>query len=103
MANKKSSTSTTKAKDSKAPKRRRSAYILFTIDKRPQVKLDNPGLLPKEILSELGALWKAADAQTKQHYQKLSDKEKAELEHKPKVKKENSNNTNQSMEVNSSQ
>ncbi len=79
MANKKNSKLNKKSKDPKAPKRHRSAYILFSVDKRQQIKVDrwktnfiyflylfqleNPGLSPKEIISELGALWKIADPQ----------------------------------------
>jgi hypothetical protein len=39
MANKKTSKSSKKVKDPKAPKRHRSAYILFSIDKRHQIKV----------------------------------------------------------------
>ena len=78
MANSKQIKSIKKAKVSKGFKRYRTAYILFSIEKRRQVKvhcccccfscfeiqafiieikiflqLDNPGLSPKEILSEL--------------------------------------------------
>jgi hypothetical protein len=40
MANKKNSKLNKKSKDPKAPKRHRSAYILFSIDKRQQIKVD---------------------------------------------------------------
>jgi len=40
MANKKNSKSNKKSKDSKAPKRYRSSYILFSLDKRQQIKVD---------------------------------------------------------------
>ncbi|CAF1443561.1 unnamed protein product [Adineta ricciae] len=85
---------TKKSQTGKSTKRRRSAYILFTIEKRKQLKLENPSLRPQEVLMELGAQWKAADEQTKQHYQKLADKEKNSNENA---------NINQSMEVNQSQ
>ncbi|CAF1072551.1 unnamed protein product [Adineta steineri] len=71
-----------KAKDPNAPKRFRTAYILFSVEKREEVKNDNPGLSAKEMLAELGAQWKAADAATKQRFQKLSDAEKSEYEEK---------------------
>ncbi|CAF1007683.1 unnamed protein product [Adineta ricciae] len=85
---------TKKSQTGKSTKRRRSAYILFTLEKRKQLKLENPSLRPQEILIELGAQWKAADEQTKQHYQKLADAEKNKSENE---------NVNQSMEVNRSQ
>ncbi|UJR10849.1 hypothetical protein I4U23_015037 [Adineta vaga] len=71
-----------KAKDPNAPKRFRTAYILFSVEKREEIKNDNPKLSSKEILAELGAQWKAADASTKQRFQKLSDAEKVEYEEK---------------------
>ncbi len=40
MANKKNSKSNKKSKDPKAPKRHRSSYILFSIDKRQQIKVN---------------------------------------------------------------
>ncbi|CAF0957020.1 unnamed protein product [Rotaria sordida] len=118
MTKSKTIKSNKKSKDPKAPKRYRSAYILFSIDKRYQIKNENPELSPKEILSELGALWKSADLQTKEYFQKLSDNEKAEYgqklndyQNEKTAKKENSQKNksissqdkNQSMEVNSSQ
>ncbi|CAF2383184.1 unnamed protein product [Rotaria sp. Silwood2] len=103
-----------KPKDPKAPKRYRSAYILFSIEKRHQIKNENPGLSSKEILSELGALWKSTDSQTKEHFKKLSDAEKVEYEEKfnaykndqtnnKENSKKNKSINNQSMEVNSSE
>ncbi|CAF0768593.1 unnamed protein product [Rotaria sp. Silwood1] len=118
MAKSNTMKSNKKSKDPKAPKRYRSAYILFSIEKRNQVKNENPGLSPKEILSELGALWKSADPQTKEYFQKLSDAEKVEygeksnayknekINNKQHLKKNKSNNNeenNQSIEINSSQ
>ncbi len=41
MANKNTSKSNKKSKDPKAPKRHRSAYILFSIDKRKQIKVNH--------------------------------------------------------------
>ncbi|CAF3357887.1 unnamed protein product [Rotaria sp. Silwood1] len=83
----KSTTSTKKIsnkrnKDPNAPKRYRTAYILFSVEKRDEIKNENPGLSAKEIVAELGAQWKAADAATKQRFQKLSDTEKVEYEEK---------------------
>jgi hypothetical protein len=72
-------TSTKKGKDPNAPKRYRTGYLLFSAEKRDEVKViifidlfsflliyffqnENPGLSSREILAELGAQWKAADA-----------------------------------------
>jgi len=75
-------TSNKRTKDPNAPKRFRTAYILFSVEKRDEIKNENPGLSSKEMLAELGAQWKAADAATKQRFQKLSDAEKVEYEEK---------------------
>ncbi len=45
-----------KAKD--APKNAKSAYMFFCIDKRAEVKEQNPELGAKEITTKLGAMWK---------------------------------------------
>lgn len=52
-------------KDPNAPKKGRSAYILFSMDTRAQVKADFPDLKNTEILAKLGELWKALRADDK--------------------------------------
>ena len=47
-----------KKEDNGMPKRAYSAYIFFSNEMREKVKQDNEGMKPKEILSELGRLWK---------------------------------------------
>ena len=47
-----------KVKDPNAPKRAKSGYILFCIDKREEIKNDNPEMSGKEILKELGRVWR---------------------------------------------
>ena len=47
-----------KKEDNGMPKRAYSAYIFFSNEMRGQVKQDNEDMKPKEILSELGRLWK---------------------------------------------
>ena len=46
-----------KKKDPNKPKRAKSAYIYFSMDKRDEVKEDNPDMSNREIMSELGKLW----------------------------------------------
>jgi len=50
-------------------KRPLSGYMLFCQAKRPEVTRDNPQLLAKEVLKELGALWRALGATEKGKYQ----------------------------------
>jgi hypothetical protein len=63
----------TKAKKT-GPKRPPSAYILFCKDAREQVKQDNPEISAKEILSELGKMWKSLEDSEKLPYQEKSKK-----------------------------
>ncbi len=89
-----------KKKDPNAPKKNMTAYILFSNDKRPEVKEENPDLKFGDVAKELGRLWKDASSSTKKKYEKLAEKEKErytsemadyspdeESEEKPKTKK----------------
>jgi len=49
-------------KDPNAPKRPLSAYFLYTVDKRADLKAKHPDLKPTEIAKELGLLWEADKA-----------------------------------------
>ena len=42
------------------PPRKKSAYLLFCQDKRPEVKEQNPEWKQQQIISELGRLWNLA-------------------------------------------
>ena len=46
-------------KEKTGPKRAKTAYICFVEERRPKVVKENPKLQAKEILSKLGAEWKA--------------------------------------------
>lgn len=68
------------AKESKPKtKRARSAYILFTMEKRAEVVKENPDLAPKDIMSKLATLWKESSESTKQKFKDMSDAEKKKL------------------------
>jgi hypothetical protein len=54
-------------KDPNAPKRGKSSYILFCISKRDSVKESNPEMSAKDIIKELGRVWR----------EDVSDKDKA--------------------------
>lgn len=55
-------------KDPNAPKRGASAFLLFANDKRQTLREANPEKHNVEISKMLGAIWKAADDETKQPY-----------------------------------
>jgi hypothetical protein len=59
-----------------APKRPRSGYILFTMDKREDVKASNPGIANKEIMKKLAEEWKALSDKEKKVYNDRASKEK---------------------------
>ena len=66
-----------KKKDPNKPKRARSAYIYFGMDKRDEVKEDNPDMNNREIMSELGKLWSEIKGTTKvKKYVKQAAKDK---------------------------
>ena len=56
-------------------KRPRNAYLLFTLDKREEVKTDNPDAPAKLILKLLGEEWNKLSSEQKVPY---TDKAKAE-------------------------
>jgi len=60
-----------------APARAPNAFMIFSKEKRPDVK--KMGLAPKEVLVELGRLWKALDAEGKSPYQEKYEEAKAAL------------------------
>jgi hypothetical protein len=59
-----------------APKKARSAYLLFCADKREDVKKKNPDLKPSEIMSKLGRLWMELDDSEKKEWKKKEREEK---------------------------
>lgn len=66
-----------KAKDPNAPKRGKSSYIFYCMDKRPGVKEDNPDMSAKEITSTLGTMWNELGDKKKTPYAALAVKDKA--------------------------
>jgi len=57
-----------KKKDPNAPKRPRSAYILFCAQERPNVKKDNPDAKPADILKLLAERWKTISESDKKDF-----------------------------------
>lgn len=60
--------------------RPKTAYILFTMDKRKEVAEKNPDMKQKDILKELGRLWKEVSAEEKEKYNKLAEEDKKRCE-----------------------
>lgn len=63
-------------KDTNAPKRAKSAYILFCDDKRDELKEKFPENKMTENSKELGAMWKKLDKKARQAYILKSEADK---------------------------
>lgn len=62
-----------KVKDPEAPKRGKSSYIYFCVEKRPVIKNANPDMSAKEIIKELGRVWREDTSEAdKARYAKMS-------------------------------
>jgi len=75
---KKKSKKDKKKKDPNAPKRALSNYMLYSQDKRPSVKEDQPSLTLPEIGKLLGQMWKDESEEVKAKYTKKAVKAKEE-------------------------
>lgn len=69
-----------KLKDPNAPKRPLSAFILFSMDQRNSIKLNNPEAKNKDVSSLLGVAWKTLSDKKKEKYVKQAQRLKEEYE-----------------------
>jgi hypothetical protein len=65
-----------KKKDPNAPKRALSAFMLFSQEKRSQIKTDNPDATFGQIGKLLGDAWKSASESEKAPFLAKAEKEK---------------------------
>jgi hypothetical protein len=66
-----------KVKDPDAPKRGKSSYIYFCVEKRESIKEANPDMSAKDIIKELGRVWREdVNDKDKAMYDKLSTADK---------------------------
>lgn len=63
-------------KDPNAPKKASSSYLFFNAENRDKVKKQNPDIKPKDIMKELGKMWKALSEKDKVKYNKMADADK---------------------------
>jgi len=63
-----------KVKDPNAPKRAKSSYIFFCQEARE--KLKGSEVKSKDVMSELGSLWKALPEKKKKKYEEMAEKDK---------------------------
>ena len=79
-----------KKKDPNAPKKGLSAYMFFTMDRREQVKTDQPELGFTDITKRLGEIWREMSDSDKAPYQKQADKDKVRYDNEmAKYREEN--------------
>ena len=70
---------TTKSKSPRKP-RAKNAYMRFSAEERPKLKIQEPDMPPKEVLKELGKRWSALTDEQKDPYVDAYNVEKAALE-----------------------
>lgn len=65
-----------KVKDPNEPTRPKSAYICFSSDKkvRADLKKNKPDMDPKDMISEIGSMWRKMTPKQKQPYEKQAKK-----------------------------
>jgi hypothetical protein len=78
--NSKESAPTKKVKDPNAPKRGKSSYIFFCVDKRQEIIDANPEMPAKEIIQQLGNMWRSLSTKDKQKYVDQSNKDRQRYE-----------------------
>ena len=72
-------------KDINAPKRGKSSYIFFCLEKRTEIKDKNPDMSATDIIKELGRVWREdVSDKDKSKYEKLSNKDKTRYEEEMK-------------------
>jgi hypothetical protein len=74
-----------KKKKVAGPKRGKSAYLYFTLAKRPEVQKDHPGAKLGAISKILGQMWKELTEDDKKPYQALAEKDKERYEREKKT------------------
>ena len=67
-------------KDTAAPKRPRSGYVLFGIDTRKRIQAESPTVSNQEMMSLIAAEWKKQDESEKVRYQSLAMDDKVRYE-----------------------
>jgi hypothetical protein len=65
-----------KVKDPNAPKRSKTSYIFFCLEHRDHIKKNNPDISAKDIIKELGTMWRNTPDDKKQKYLKMAENDK---------------------------
>ena len=65
-----------KIKNVNAPKRPKTSYIFFCLDKRSEIIESTPNMPAKDIIKELGSAWRSLSSDSKTKYVDLAHKDK---------------------------
>ncbi|KAJ2685235.1 high mobility group box 3, partial [Coemansia spiralis] len=55
-------------RDPDRPKRPPTAYLLFSVDQRPKVTAEFPGLRSQDVASKIGEAWRGLDSEAREEY-----------------------------------
>ena len=74
-----------KTRDPNAPKRGKASYIFFCVENREKVKQSNPDMEAKDIIKELGRIWRSeVSEKDKLRYNNMSVQDKSRYEEESK-------------------
>ncbi|KAL7461000.1 hypothetical protein ACHAXS_001437 [Conticribra weissflogii] len=65
-----------KLKDPNAPKRARGSFVFFTLDARPLIIKENPGIKFTEVGTIMGEKWRALSTEEKEKYEAMALEDK---------------------------
>ncbi|XP_036430266.1 FACT complex subunit SSRP1 isoform X1 [Colossoma macropomum] len=82
-----------KMKDSSAPKRPMSAYMLWLNSSRERIKAENPGISVTEISKKAGEMWKQLSKDKKEEWEGKAEEAKKEYERAMKEYRESGGGT----------
>jgi hypothetical protein len=69
-----------KARDKNAPKPPLTTYIMFSNDKRGEVREANPEMKATEVTKEISKMWREVNDEEKEHYQSIYNENKKKFE-----------------------
>ncbi|CAG9316179.1 unnamed protein product [Blepharisma stoltei] len=62
------------------PKRNKSAYLFYTLERRPEIMEKYPGISGRDILIKLGKMWRKTSYDEREPYQKMYEMDKERFE-----------------------
>lgn len=84
--------SKTNAKDPHHPKRARGSFLLFTMDERPKILAEQPGVKFTEIGGILGERWRNLSEEERKKYDDLAEQDKLRFTQEMEIYKQSADN-----------